>query len=260
VRPQCEREPPLCAVGRPPAFICRGVQIGTFCAVPYCPAARVRTAGLAGPGLRPEPARSGRRGVGSRSCPGSGPGARRRCGRLMNSSAAIWASVRPRATRGDQLPLPGANLPESRRRRDCDALRSSVSSGAYLAAAARLIVAAPQHGSGRVRAPGELCAGAGAAGASMRTGPRTMHRRLHMATCTAVRVHLRFSPSLDSIQGTMSGLSLRMTAIVSWSRFRVAATTSAGVRASHWLADRSAKWSLRNSSSICTGSSPMASK
>ena len=56
--------------------------------------------------------------------------------------------------------------------------------------------------------------------------------------------------------GTMSGLSLRMAATVSRSRLSVAATTSAGVRPSHWFSDTSAKWSLRNSSSIRTGPSP----
>jgi hypothetical protein len=56
--------------------------------------------------------------------------------------------------------------------------------------------------------------------------------------------------------GMMSGLSSRMAATVSRSRLSVAATTSAGVRPSHWFSDTSAKRSLRNSSSIRTGPSP----
>jgi hypothetical protein len=58
----------------------------------------------------------------------------------------------------------------------------------------------------------------------------------------------------------ISGLSLRIAATVSRLRLRVAATTPAGVSASHWLSETSAKWSLRNSSSTRTGSSPTFSK
>ena len=81
--------------------------------IPRAAAARGRSTrhtGRARPVLRPGPAGSGRRGGSSVA-----PPIRSRCERtvrmLMYSWAAMSASVRPRATRGDQFPFPGAQLP-----------------------------------------------------------------------------------------------------------------------------------------------------
>ena len=72
--------------------------------------------------------------------------------------------------------------------------------------------------------------------------------------------HLHSSPWPYRCYGMRRGSSLRKAPIVSRSRLRVVATTSGGVRPSHWLSEKSSKRSLRNISSICAGSSPTFSK
>jgi hypothetical protein len=60
-------------------------------------------------------------------------------------------------------------------------------------------------------------------------------------------------------QGTMIGFVFWSLAIASSLRPRCACTSSGGVRASHWVSETSAKWSLRNISRKRSGVSPVFS-